>query len=243
MRIDCVQCGGGVEVTASQEFVQCPFCESSLYIDLSGTFPNQVIRPVVARDDAGGLVDRSLRSQEIAGIQVQAVSLRYVPYWEVEAFGEAHWFAARSPENSELARIRAVSGQREVLKPEEADALGVEAPEIPLDAALAEMRRRNRLAGQPDRASMVYLPVYQVDYRFGKTTHRAFVDAVSGRVYEDDPPSSPALHLDRQFGVYMAVALAIFFLEGLVCGPWFGLAAVAGTGAAFYFMLRHVVRG
>ncbi len=239
MKIDCVQCGGEIEVTGTDLFVQCPFCGSSLVADLAGTVQTQIIHPTVDERNARALVVREFDNLEVTGVQVTAATLNYIPFWRIESGGRAHVSLARSVEDTELWRVQSLSGETVALAPETAGELALDPGDIDLETATADLKVHGQLNGEPDRVAMVYAPFFTIEWQYGEQSGRALVDAVGGRVHEDEPPHAAVLTLDRRFGGMMAAALALFFVETILLGPAWGALAVAATGGLLHFLARR----
>jgi len=242
LRIPCTQCGAEVEITETEEFLECPFCQSALYVDLKRTVLNTVIEPSLEEKDAPLLVEKHLFAHQVLGDIVWEQSrLSYIPFWEVTDGGRSHVQPAVSLTDSELIHTGPGSGTKKIRDPDAADSDRMVLPDIYAETVLERMREKGLLADEPEGISLVHAPFIEVRYLFLDKSYTAYVDAVSGAVLAETLPPSPRLKLDRRFGVLMGLALATFTIEGLLLGILWGTAAIVATAVPFYYIARKLV--
>ncbi|OYW01638.1 MAG: hypothetical protein B7X11_03945, partial [Acidobacteria bacterium 37-65-4] len=61
MNIRCANCSAEIPLERDEEFLVCPFCNSSLYLDRAHTFKSFLVKPAVS---SAGAVNRL--AQELA---------------------------------------------------------------------------------------------------------------------------------------------------------------------------------
>lgn len=238
----CPQCGADVSPDEEDSFVTCAFCGSSLHLEPGGAFRHEIVPAVLARDTLAGRLGRWLEDMEAIG-SPKAVSARllYFPLWVLpQATGRPVEPAA--PLLAEpLDGFPLPSGDLKAFREDRAG----DAEVIPASIRL-ESLRRDPVGTAPPAARLVHVPYWDVAYRVGSQAHRAWIDAVSGRVLPLSDPVSAEARLDRVYAGLLAGTFVIVMLGALLlfaggARTALGLATLGGAGPAALWTIRRVI--
>ena len=221
MEVGCTQCGASLTVGPTERLLQCPYCETALVVDGSGTLFHEVMVPTVRPDDTAAHLRRFLGGRDtVANLDREArleePVLEYFPFWAFTVGGpEGEKVVLEPAAPSSLQGLQGLTlppGNSQPMTPEAAAGEKVIEPEVPVETAREWL---NTKAGDevPVRRTVLYhLPLYRMSYSYRGTTYRAAVDGVTGKVF---PANFPA----KSEAPYVAVAvlaLVVFVIEGLV---------------------------
>lgn len=236
MTVSCPQCGAPHEALTETRFYRCPFCSSSFTVQegtglLEYCFAHR-------RDDrlAWSALEGVLEARGSAAAPERVGGdFRQVPCWLFSfANGGRRLVPALSLSWGPLPPLTLPGGDL-LFVPAEA---GFPPPEIPLATALQPGTE------PPARQSLVYLPLYFLDYSCVGIPGRAVVCGVDRKAYLlDDAPAPrrqavPLAHV-ALIGAFAAVLVAEALLLRRI--P-FRAAAFAATLAGSYLLLRLVLQ-
>jgi hypothetical protein len=240
VKLNCPQCGAEVAVQEVTGFLGCPFCKSSLTLDLDGARLHYVYRP---RQDVVALPGLLRRWSQQAGLPPASARskprLIYRPFWRYTPRGtprlvpawptvEPRWQAPQHPE-----------GEQTLFDP---DALrGAEVVEATLVEGAARERALAGLEPRDTVGTLVHLPFYDLEVRAGTSIVPVSVDACSGQIYPQRvPPGSPGPSRESSQGMWMA-ALAVLVMvaeAATIRSPWLAGLTVTITAVLLAWMLR-----
>jgi len=240
VKLNCPQCGAEVTVQEVAGVLGCPFCKSSLTLDLDGARLHYVFRP---RQDVSALSGVLRRWSQQAGLPPASARskphLIYRPFWRFTPRGALRLVPAWPTVDPRWQAPQHPEGEQTLFDP---DALhGAEV----VEATLVEGAARERAAagaepGSP-AGSLVHLPFYDLEVRVGTSVVPVSVDACSGHVYPQRvPPASPGFGRESRQDAWMAVlAILVMVAEAAaIRSPWLAGLAIAITAIPFVWMLR-----
>ncbi|MEJ2368258.1 MAG: hypothetical protein P8Z49_07905 [Acidobacteriota bacterium] len=238
MDVQCANCSAKFQVTRDQVFMTCPFCDSTLYLDRARTFRHFVYPPEVPAARVPILLEEALRRGERPVMPVEGVEKQLLPFWGVKEGGPPRPVPAFSPVPPVLKSYTFPTSETNLDNPDAAK----EFNRVPCaEAASAHWDNEN---SRPEAFSLYMSPFYKARYGAGASQYAAWIDAVGGRVYlEDPPPPITGAISKRSFWLLTGLFVA-FFLEGLLV-PHFGwglLGAVVVVGATYPF-LKNIFTG
>ena len=220
-------------------FVRCPFCGTSLVLDLTGVRPHMLYRPRHGPADVAPLLRRWCDAQGLtAPSGVSTPRLVYRPFWRFASQGrprlvpawpalEAGWTDTSVPEGEQVIYDPAIIGAAQVV-----------------EATVAEAAARHRAFGASAASvaagELVHVPFYEVQAAIGSGRLAASVEACSGRVYTDRMPAGSKGSAARQANAVATavVGFVIMFLEAMLIPPlWLAVGAVGLTAAAVYWTI------
>jgi hypothetical protein len=245
MDITCTQCGAKVPIEHDSAFLRCPYCETALYVETDRTVKHFQMTAAVGEKDIVPLLQRKLAGFEInAPVSLGAVKPLWFPFWRLDAkMGGAVMVPAAPAPLEDLASVKPPAGDLQLYTEREGER--VVAPELLLEDAVVEGWKALG-ATEPlefASASLVHLPLREVDYTCHNSRHRSVIEAVSGEVHADDWPAAPARKKDRVLGLIALAAFAAFALEAaLIPVLPLTLVAVVLTAAVVYFSALNVLR-
>lgn len=220
MNVRCTQCGASVEITPDVRLLACPYCDTALVVDASGSLLAVTLRPTVSAEEALGHLRRFLAGRRTAaGVDREATidtpRLQLFPFWGfsvADAYGgdQTVLMPAAPSALQGLQGIQLPAGElagEGALPPD----IPVLEPEVPLRTARAWLAEQHPNA--PVRRTVLYhLPLYQLTYHWRGQPYRAAVDGVSGQVYPADFPAKD----ETPYALVTALALIVFGIEGLL---------------------------
>lgn len=244
MKIPCPQCGGEVQVRETTGFVGCPFCGTSLVLDITGVRPHLLYRPRHGRADLLPLLRRWCDLQGLpTPSSIPAPQLAYYPFWRYVALGgqrlvpawptlEARWNDVAAPEAEQVIYDPAATGTGRVVDPSVAE-------------AAARARAFGEAAAAVAPGDLVHVPFYEVQAVMDGTSTRVSIEACSGRIYPDRVPLRPnARAASQAFGVGTAIfGFLGMFLEAILVPPgWLAMLVVGLTAVALYGLIVSSAR-
>jgi uncharacterized C2H2 Zn-finger protein len=260
----CPRCGGQVALRDGAIFLDCPYCDSALYVEAHALYPRTVLLPVLK-----GWYEASARIEEWAneehgrwGIkamrevmqELPRAEMQYFPVWVLHTeAGDVHVEPAAVTAASEMWKLNVETGQIVDALPQGKE---LPMPEVPRQVALAWAARRGVDASAIAEISLTYVPVYILHCEHEGELFTVVVEASSGRVMADYPP--PTLGLSWQtisylsYGAFMvagitsgvlqvAGALVLLLLFELAGGLSRDLFPFYDLGLFSAFMLRYIV--
>ena len=190
--IKCPKCAGPVQFDAGTKFTKCSYCSSQIYIDRSGAGFYYAIPFTLSESDAVGTFkrwagvdqgqgpaagpgDQSARST--SGVHVPAGCRR--PGGGPAGTGRLDHLPGCT---TEAAR----RGPSDFRRPVQHQRRGDGQPDIAMTHYLSPSR-------QGQGQSLVYFPIWELEYRFKGTDYQVVVDASSSEVFASFPPAAPGL--------------------------------------------------
>jgi hypothetical protein len=240
VKLNCPQCGAEVAVQEVAGVLGCPFCKSSLTLDLDGARLHYAYRPRQEVSALNGLLRRWSRQAGLPPASVRSrPRLVYRPFWRYTPRGSPRLVPAWPTVDPRWQAPQHPEGEQVLFDPE-----ALRGAEI-VEATLVEGAARERaMAGMEDGSaagSLVHVPFYDTDVRIGTGLVQVSVDACSGHVYPQRmPPGSPgAARTGPQSMWLAAVAVLIMVAEAAaIRSPWLAGLAVAVMAALSAWMLR-----
>lgn len=213
--IKCTKCGAPNELDAGAKFMRCAYCESQIYVDKSGAGFFYILPFQLTEGDARGVFRRwTAGSQRAKDLEVTArVSAFRASYFPVFLFrrdtdrGElVRVEPARSTTLPGLHSLKVPPGDLKVFDQKyDHGASDLMEPNIEMMAYLPW------LPGKPKEQSLVYFPIYVVEYAYRDGSYQAIIDGSSGEVFADDyPPRQAAGYYLVGIGGFCACAFAGF---------------------------------
>lgn len=218
--IQCTQCGGETPLPSGQRFVECQFCDATLFVDRSGVLNHyrlprllDVAQATAAlrRWMAGNATVKDLdRKSSIAALE--PVSFPMWMFRTREKGGEVVYVqpAAATP-IPQLADLQVPAGKLEPYKVVEGGAAALDVT-IPLATARAWLEQRG--VGAVTEAALVRVPLWRGRYTYRDESYQALVDGSTGAVLAAVYPEKS----ESPYYLVAALGVVLFGIEGLVIG-------------------------
>jgi len=236
VKIPCPQCGGEVRLQDTAGFVGCPYCGSSLVLDLTGVRPHLALRERLA---AGQVLPLLRRWCDAHGFPAPVVlvppRLTYYPFWRYVVAGRPRLVPAWPTVEGRWTEVPAPEAEQEVFDPA---ALG-NAPVVESSVPEAAARARAFGGDAPAAGDLVHVPFYDLTLRAGTEAVRVAVDACAGHVYPDRFPAGVGRQESGEASrARLAVGWLLMFLAALLIPPAFLAALVVGAlGWTLYWLV------
>jgi len=234
--ISCPKCGAKVEFEADTKFVRCSYCSSLIFIDRSGAGFYYIIPFQVNEGNAVGIFRRwaagPTKAKDLDKRAQLAGSKRsYFPVYffkrEVDGKETVKVEPAGSTTLPGLHDLKVPAGDLRIFDSKyDVEGVPMVQPDIEMTAYLP------KLPGRPKEQSLVYFPIWTIDYIFEQKKYQIIIDGSSGEVFAADFPQ-------RGSAPYLAVAILgfiAFFGETLLTfvAPLLGVVLIAVTVAAVF---------
>ena len=250
--LSCPQCGGAVPLQGQSIFLDCPYCDTALYVEADTLYRRTVLAPVLrswgearacVEDWAGREHGRrgATAMQEVMQGLLRP-EMQYFPMWVLRTKqGGVHVEPAAVTAATEMWKLDVESGRIVDASPRD-EALPM--PEVPRQAALAWAARGGLAPTTIAEIGLAYVPLYVLHCSHEGEMFTVVVEASTGRVLADTPP--PTLGLSWRTisylsygafiaaGVISAVLRATFTISALL---FFGLQGSLGRLAHRWFGL------
>lgn len=236
-RVSCPKCSAPVEFDAGTKFTKCKYCGSQIYIDRTGAGFYYAIPFAVAEQNAIGIFKRwaggSTKAKDLDKLaQISGVKKEYFPVYlfkrDVNGKDEMFVEPAGSTTLPGLHRLKVPAGDLQLFDASY-DVGGAELikPDIEM------LSYYDSLPGKPKEQSLVFFPIWKVDYVFKMKKYQAIIDASSGEVFSSEFPTRGS----APYMLVAAVGFLAFVAEGLlmifVDPLWMVIAIVATVIAVF----------
>ncbi len=226
MKIPCPQCGGEVPLRGAESLLACPFCGTSLILDLTGAHPHFLYRP---RLDAPEVLPLVRRWADRLGQTVPAGSisprLTYYPFWRYVREGPRRLVPAWSTLEETWGTLSPPDAEQLFFDPSLVRGADLIEPTVPEVAA----RQRAFNGTETAAGDLIRLPVYETAIRLGQHEVRVAVEACSGTVVGAGAwsPDRSGIGPLRQMGWLLGGGL-LMFTAAVAIRPWAAAALVVG---------------
>lgn len=220
--LSCPQCGGKVPLRGESIFLDCPYCDSALYVEADMLYRRTVLAPVLRSwEEAWARVEewagrehgrRGVTAMQEVMDGLLRSEMRYFPVWVLRTkHGGAHVEPAVVTAATEMWKLDVEAG-RIMATPLRDEVLPM--PEVPRQAALAWAARRGVDSATIAEIGLAYVPVYVLHCSHEGELFTVVVEASTGRVLADTPP--PTLGLSWRRISYLSYGA--FLVAGAISG-------------------------
>jgi len=242
MEIKCAQCSAKIEISPETGFVNCPYCDSRLYLDMDQAVRHLYLKPLLSPEQLTGIIIRELAPLELKNpIKVIEANLSFVPFWLIRLKNTVLSFPAQELELMELKNFKIPTGQ---LLPYEADLEKrylVEMPIISLED-IKQMPEVEEFKEKIESADLIHIPFYQVIYQSDEVRYRALIDAIQGKLYAEIFPPALSKEKDRYFMSLFIVLSLVFFVEAFFIHKfWILVLAYLGTFGISGYVIQKIL--
>jgi DNA-directed RNA polymerase subunit RPC12/RpoP len=237
MQIKCTQCGADVDVQQDETFIECPYCNSSLFLDKRKVVFHYVIANNFKPNEAEGNLKRWMAGNHTVKdldkkSQIAKTSFYYFPVWYFktkDASGDKLYIQpAASTSVSEIKKINIPAGSLKFYEKTQYNENEMVQPDVLYDSAQKWLQDSGVDLNTVSEAALVHIPFYQFYYYFNNHTYTSLVEASSGEVYANIYPAKS----EAPFRILFGLSIAAFVITSIIC---FVLAfAVARRDALFY---------
>jgi predicted RNA-binding Zn-ribbon protein involved in translation (DUF1610 family) len=236
-QLSCTQCGGELRPDEGQQFITCPFCGTTVFLDKSRVVFHWSLRPTLDETQAASALARWMSgSQTVKDLDKKArlssSTFQYFPLWYFKSGGEGKkeeiaLEPAAATAITELAHLPLPAGDL-VRYDTSVDPQAVE-PTVPLATAL-DWLRQARPQAEVRESALVHVPIYIFKYGYKNNTYTAVVEAATGTVLANIFPAkaeAPYLLIGGITAlIYLCLALIPVVAGGLGEGSGFVTAGI-----------------
>lgn len=230
----CTQCGGELHPDEGQQFLICPYCNSTVYLDKSKVVFHWYVAPTFDQSEAQGALARWMAGNDTVKdldkkSQIVETAFEYFPLWyfkQKDQHGKETILLepAAATAITEITQLKLPAG--DLRKYEDRLDTDAHAPTVPLDAALNwAAEGRAGFKEQVAESALVHVPIYIFKYAFKGRTFTALVDAASGAVLANIYPEKAEMPYQLVGGAAAVtfLCLATFPVIGSVAGDGGGI--------------------
>jgi DNA-directed RNA polymerase subunit RPC12/RpoP len=195
----CTQCGGELHPDEGQIFVNCPYCESTVFLDksqvvfhwyLASTLDHEKARGSLARWMAGNQTVKDLDKKS----QINDQDFRYFPIWffksrSIDGQDEIRQFPAAATSVTEMGQVKIPAG--DMRKFDDSLESQSQPPTVPLETALDWLKDRDVSKDQILELALVHVPMYFFKYTYQGDLFTAVVEGATGEVFANIFPAKP----------------------------------------------------
>jgi hypothetical protein len=210
VQVLCPQCGAPVEALTESRFYRCPFCASSFVVHDGKGLAEYTFRHV--RDDrqAWSALTSYLETRQFTD-PVEQISVDYLtfPFWMVSRNGDRRrLIPAMEHSFPEIALVTLPAG--DLVFPDDTGAY----PEPSVSPAQA-IERMSADEG-PGKWSLVFLPLYFLEFRAADQAYTAIFSGPDGRVFAGGHPVPTGTLLPVRHVVMIACFALLLISEGFL---------------------------
>lgn len=189
-KLNCPNCGGEQHPDEAQQFIVCPYCSSTIYVDKSQVVFHWYVAPTLDEGEARSALARWMAGNDTVKdldkkSKITVSSFKYFPLW---------YFKRKFPNGreririqpaaataiSELKKMRLPAGDMIKYDPKiDPDAIP---PNVPLEAALNWVDQDRQEEGEIAEMAITHVPLYAFKYKYEDRSYTAMVDAATGKV-------------------------------------------------------------
>jgi hypothetical protein len=197
----CPQCGGKVALEDGAIFLDCPYCDTALYVEERAVHARTILAPKMkdwceaeARVEAWAGETRGRWAAKAMREMMQGMArpeMRYFPAWVLRTHtGQVHVEPAAITAATEMWKLDVEAGQVVDATP-----VGEELPmpEVPRQAALAWAVQRGVDLGTVAEMRLTYVPIYVLHCAHEGQMFTVVVEAATDRVISDSAPATLGL--------------------------------------------------
>lgn len=243
-QVRCPKCAAPVELDSGVKFAKCNYCDSLIFFDRAGAGFYYVIPFKLSQDDAVGTFRRwaggSTKAKDLDHLaNISTVEKSYFPVYmfrrEMNGREEVIIEPAGSTTLPGLHSLKVPGGDLKIFD-QSFDATEAELirPDIEMTHYL------DTLPGKAKEQSLVYFPIWRIDYTFKGAPYQVLVDASSSEVFANSfPTRSSAAYLLVAIGGFLA-----FMAEGFIAAASLipGLVLMGLTVVAVFIISLVVAR-
>lgn len=244
MEIKCSQCGASVGLSSESGFLNCPYCDSRLYVETDHSVQHYYLKPALQPEQIAGVISKELLKLELTQpTSIIESELVYVPFWLIKLKDQTLSFPASELELAELRNFTIPVGAMVPYEPELEQSARVEMPELGFED-LWRNPKMEKLRDEVLKSELVHIPFYRVVYTYQGLSYSALIDAGAGTMYADNLPASASQAKDRYFFKWFGLLSLIFFSEAFFIPKlWILVLAYLFTGGvAWYFLQQDLKR-
>ncbi|MBP7867368.1 MAG: hypothetical protein KA419_15645 [Acidobacteria bacterium] len=222
MRLPCSQCGGNLEVSPVDRFMQCAFCGSSLVISRGKSYQPMLVTPLA---DGRRAMQAAAEALETDPAALGIPEVRFVPYWV-----SANRLTLAAPSLGVLTGVPTVRAKPAGDIRFRQDDLGTQwDPE--------SFEEPETLPEEQEKPEVLFYPCYRIPAPGDDPeTDEVWVDGMDATVFNAEP-HSPFTVSVRQDLYWCAAAFVIPVAFALMpLPPW--TPAVAGVTVAIGYLAR-----
>ena len=239
----------------NQGLATCPFCGSSLYLDLREGVGHFCIKPALTEKSLSSQLTTWLLHKERRGaVRIEKAALVFWPFWEIQSLwpeGEVFTSIAASHPITDMQHSGKVpTGELIPFVEEELKAARVKPPQYAIREFMKKEGISRKNEGSPlkavrpgPKAWLIHIPFWQVEYICDGVSYEAWIEAVSGDVFADDLPPTFAREKDRIYQRAVAVIFFAYLLAGIfVPSGNLAILVMVGISLPLYLLVRGMVK-
>lgn len=235
MKIKCAECGADVEISIAEAFIQCPYCDSTLYLDRARTFMHFLLKPVVSATRAKDLLFDEWKQNELKPLPVREIRGKLLPFWRVKTGGTGETIPAFPPPHGPLTRYRLPAAEAEFFTETPRGFEKVDCSE----ASSAHWEGETDLKA----FNLFHVPFFEVETGSDKGLYKVWIDAVSGKVFYDESPPSLESGISTRFWFVMIALFLVFTAEGFIFPGVFAFLVVLASAVLLLPLLGKFFKG
>jgi hypothetical protein len=241
----CSRCGGEIALSRDEQFIECGWCSTPLYIHTEGNSGHFIVKPSLDSKLVSSVLSRWMsRLDYSGGMEITKRKLVYFPFWFFSTAEKNLLIPAASEPRREIRELMMGGGDMQAFSEEACKGAEVVEPAVYLSAARARFEEMRAGGAKPERADLIHYPVHFIEYNYAGRGYACILDAVSGEVHAHDRPPPES---SQRTGRLLAMAAASFFVFFTIDFSLDSFAAeiVLDTvcGIALYVSGRGVVEG
>jgi len=242
MKIKCSQCGVSLDVLEDEYFIDCPYCNTSLYLISHQSFPHYIVPASLEDKHIRQIIrDFNIRFNFKADIKKYDSELFYFPFWKIEFTDPSQHFLTIQPAmESPFEWLNSFSLPGADLKFYSERYLNKNDRVVePSKSYLELLNESESFMGEINKreikGSLIHYPFIRANFTFEQRDFSLWIDAAHRQLiaFEPElPPPSLKRNFSRKLFIYSA---AFFMLEGIIIpGGW----KIPAFALSFFLLYR-----
>lgn len=242
MKINCSQCGADLDVLEDDYFIDCPYCNTSLYLKAHKSFPHYIVSTSLQGKHIRQIIrDFNIRFNIKAEIKKYDTELFYFPFWKVEFTEPSQHFLTIQPAmGSPFMWLNSFSLPGADLKFYSEKYLNkddrvVEASKSYTELTEGLVSSKGAINKRAIKGSLIHYPFMRVNFTYEQREFSLWIDAAHRQLiaFEPElPPPSLKRNFSRKLFIY---SIVLFLLEGIVIpGNW----KIPAFALSFFLLYR-----
>jgi len=232
MKIACPQCGADNRIETVDIFIRCPYCQSTLYIDLDGIRQAVSFKPEIDGSQVGLYLKRDFEKFGFGeALSIRPIGLVFFPFWMEE-------------NKPILARASAAFPRLQIPVPA-SEAVFFDIQTEAAEALIYDVDCQSQPSASGfEGKKLCYVPYYRalVRQRQLPREYPFLVNAISGTVEGERLPLVSVQKIYHLFPVFLLIFLAFLLVNQLLDQFWPALFVNLALTASIFFLQRSWLR-
>lgn len=247
MNFRCPQCGAGSTIEYEEYYFKCPFCKTSLVLDISNVTKHFITLPKITVDKnycvshlKTFLAKNEIRSNFI----IDKYTTIYYPFWcHIRSDGTQVILPAASSQLFDIKALNIKAGEFLVFEPSKISNETVIDADIHLESSLGQFGNLYEISNDPIKeSSLIHYPFSKIEYRYNNNRYDILMDMITEEFYYNVLPPTISGVLSRRFAFISIILFFLFIALGMIANTFeLRILLFVIVSVPLYFFLKKYI--